>query len=332
AGLAHQDLAGRHVPGREVALPKTVKPAGGDEGYVERGRAEAAEAGDLVLQRGHLLERELMVAAADMRQPAGDHAFIQLAAAGDAQALVVEEGALAALGDIELVIGGIVDHAGDDRAFARQPDRDRELRDAVQEIGGAVQGIDDPAMALVGAFALSAFLAEEAVAGSRLGEIAAEHLFGALVGERDEIGRSLQRNLQMFDLAEIVLEAAAGAARRLDHDIDEGGIEHCVTMSSQRLAAGRGGTSGMPGTAPGETRSGTAGAIRCGCPASAGASSWSPSQRCALRSVSARSAGLSLDSSMSRSGSYLPAVFAIRCHFSPSTLSTGTPPMPFTST
>ena len=46
-----------------------------------------------------------MVAAADMRQAAGDHAFVELAAAGDADALVVEEGALAAFGDIKFVIG-----------------------------------------------------------------------------------------------------------------------------------------------------------------------------------------------------------------------------------
>src|SRR5215472_5562131 len=71
AGLAHQNLSGRDVPGREVAFPITVEPAGGDEGQVERGGTEAAEAGDLVLQRGHLLQREFVIAATDMRQPAG---------------------------------------------------------------------------------------------------------------------------------------------------------------------------------------------------------------------------------------------------------------------
>ena len=54
-----------------------------------------------------------MIAASDMRQAAGDHAFVELAAAGDAQPLVVEKGALAAFGDVEFVIGRIVDHAGD---------------------------------------------------------------------------------------------------------------------------------------------------------------------------------------------------------------------------
>ena len=145
--------AGRHVPRLQIALPIAVEAAGGDKGHVERGRAEPAKPGDPVLDFGHFPARQIVIAASDMRQAAGDHAFIELAAAGDAQPLLVEEGALAALGDVELVIGGIVDHARDDRAFALQADRDRELRNAVQEIRGAVERIDDPGVALVGAFA-----------------------------------------------------------------------------------------------------------------------------------------------------------------------------------
>ena len=157
-----------------------------------------------------------------MRQAAGDHAFIELPAPGDAQPLVVEEGALAALGDVEVVIGRIVDQARDHHAFALQADRDREMRNAVQEIGGAVERIDDPGVALVGAFARAAFLADETVARPRLGEILVQHFLGALVRLGDEIRRALQRHLQMLDLAEIALEAAPGAARGFDHDVDEG--------------------------------------------------------------------------------------------------------------
>ena len=163
-----------------------------------------------------------MVAAADMRQAAGDHAFVEFAAAGDAQALVVEEGALAAFGDVEFFVGRIVDQPRDHRAVALQPDRNRELRNAVQEIGGAVERIDDPGVALVGALANAAFLADEAVARPRLGEVGVQHLLGALVGHGDEIGGSLQRHLKILDLAEVALEAAAGAARGFDHDVDEG--------------------------------------------------------------------------------------------------------------
>ena len=222
AGFADDDRARGHVPLRQIALPIAVEAAGGDVGHVEGGGAEAAQAGDARLQFGHLVARQSVVAAADMRQAAGDHAFIELPAPGDAQPLVVEEGALAALGDVEFVVGGIVDHAGDDGALALQADRDREMRNAVQKIGSAVERIDDPGVALVGAFAGAAFLADKTVARPRLGEVRVEHFLGALVRQRDEIGRSLQRHLQVLDLAEIALEAASRAPRGLDHDVDEG--------------------------------------------------------------------------------------------------------------
>ena len=96
----------------------------------------------------------------------------------------------------------------------------------MQEVGGAVERIDDPGVALVGAFAAAAFLADEAIAGARLAEIIVQHLLGALVGEADEIRRSLQRHLKILDLAEIALQAAAGAARGLDHDVHKGGLQH----------------------------------------------------------------------------------------------------------
>jgi hypothetical protein len=35
----------------------------------------------------------------------------------------------------------------------------------------------------------------------------------------------------MLDFAEVALQAAAGAARGLDHDVDEGGIEHAITLA-----------------------------------------------------------------------------------------------------
>src|ERR1700741_3691088 len=115
-----------------------------------------------------------------MRKAASDHAIGKLAPAGDAQPLVVEESALAVLGDVELVVSGVVDHARDDGAFARQPDRDRELRNAVQEIAAAAERVAEPGMRLVRALTRAAFLADKAVARPCLGEIGLEHFLGAL--------------------------------------------------------------------------------------------------------------------------------------------------------
>ena len=53
-----------------------------------------------------------------MGEPARDHAIMQLTTAGHPQPLVVQEGALATFGDVEFVVGGIIDQAGDDGVFA----------------------------------------------------------------------------------------------------------------------------------------------------------------------------------------------------------------------
>ncbi len=197
-------LSGSSSPAMPLTMPPASREAaGGDEGHVERGGAKPSKPRDLVLDFGHFQPRQIMVAAADMRQATADHAFIELAAAGDAQPLVVEKRALAALGDVEFFIRGVVDHAGDDGAFALQADRDRKLRNAVQEIRGAVERIDDPGVALVVAFADAAFLADKAVARPGLGEVGVQHLLGAVIGHGDEIGRSLQRHLEILDLAKV---------------------------------------------------------------------------------------------------------------------------------
>src|ERR1700675_4211720 len=100
------------------------------------------------------------------------------------------------------------------------------MRDAVQEIGGAVERIDDPAMTLVGAGPGPAFFAEKAGGRPRLRQFLVDDLLGAAIGGGDEIARPLERHLQMLDLAEIALEAPPGTARGLDHDIEDSGMQH----------------------------------------------------------------------------------------------------------
>ena len=111
AGFAHQKNARGHVPRRQIALPIGVETAGRDIGKVERGGAEAAQPGEMPLRGENLLPGLRKIAAAVMRQPAGDHGLGKLAPPGDAQPAVVEERALAALGDIKLVVRRIVGRA-----------------------------------------------------------------------------------------------------------------------------------------------------------------------------------------------------------------------------
>src|SRR5918999_4840408 len=96
----------------------------------------------------------------------------------------------------------------------------------VQEVGGAVERIDNPQMCCVTSLVPTGLLADKAVAWPRFGELLAQDFLRLAVGGGDEIGRPLERDLQMLHLAEVALERAAREPCGLDHDIEQGGMEH----------------------------------------------------------------------------------------------------------
>src|SRR5262245_57884943 len=96
----------------------------------------------------------------------------------------------------------------------------------MQEISRSIEWIDDPSVGLVSSFLPSALFADKAVAGSRLGKFLAQNLLRPMVGSADEIARAFERDLQVFDLAEITREATCGLARRSDHDVEQRRPKH----------------------------------------------------------------------------------------------------------
>src|SRR3546814_8839399 len=82
-------------------------------------------------------------------------------------------------------------------------DRHRELRDRVQEVGRAVERVDDEARLARLSLDLARLLHQETPAGTRVGQFVVQRAFGRLVGLRHEIGRPFLRNLQMLDLAKV---------------------------------------------------------------------------------------------------------------------------------
>src|SRR3712207_3272920 len=161
-----------------------------------------------------------------MRQTADHEGVGHIGAGRDPDAPVVEEGALALLGDEHFVLGGIVDHPRDDLALPLETDRDAELRQAVQEVGGAVEGIDVPAVGLVRALDDPALLHDEAVAGPRLLQSLAQDGLGLAVRRRDEIARTFARHLKVLDLAEIALQRARRLHHGVGHDGHQGRADH----------------------------------------------------------------------------------------------------------
>src|SRR3546814_18012832 len=74
---------------------------------------------------------------------------------------IVEKGTRAALGTEGLAERGNMRHPRDHFAVTRERDIDRKDRQPDQEVGGAIKRVDDPDVALVGAFDEPAFLAQE---------------------------------------------------------------------------------------------------------------------------------------------------------------------------
>src|SRR5215469_2016926 len=226
AGLAHQERARRKIPGREIAFPIGVEPPCRDPSEIKRRRAVAAQPREGALRGCDFVAGEPEIATPEMRQATGDDSVGEPLPRGDADALVVQKRTLAALGDEHVVIRRIVDETSDDRAVALKRNRDGEMRDAMEEIGGAVERIDDPAMGRVGARMSAAFFAQEAIVWPRFGEFLAHDGLGTMIRGGDKVPWAFHRDLEVLDLAEVALEAATGAMGCLDHDIEDRGMKH----------------------------------------------------------------------------------------------------------
>src|SRR5690606_23786262 len=110
------------------------------------------------------------------RRKAGDQqAAGQVLAVADADLLVVEHGAGAAAGGEQLVAQRIEDDAMGRLALLDQRDRDAEVREATQVVGGAVERIDDEGRlrtGLAAAFHVPGLLGEDAVVGESAAQLA----------------------------------------------------------------------------------------------------------------------------------------------------------------
>ena len=93
------------------------------------------------------------------------------------------------------------------------------MRVAVQEIGRAIQRIDDPAAGRVFAGHGGRFFANPAIAWAGGHQFFVDDLFCGDIGPADKITRTFHRNLEVLNLAEVLDQTAASFARGFDHDV-----------------------------------------------------------------------------------------------------------------
>src|SRR5207248_11753645 len=129
------------------------------------------------------------------------------AARGNREPGVVEIGACTVIGPELFILQRIEDDAGALLAIALERDGDAEVRQAVEKVRRAVELVDDPAMLAILAGNRAALFHKETVARPGAGQFLAQRSLGLVVGIGNEIARSLERDLQLFDFAEIASQA-----------------------------------------------------------------------------------------------------------------------------
>jgi hypothetical protein len=140
----------------------------------------------------------------------------------------MQPGPAALFGPERLVGDRVVDHRGADVVPAPAAklgflhrDADREMRDAVEEVAGAVERIDDPARLVCVTFDDARLFHHETPVGACGEQFVIDRAFGDAVGLGNEIGRSLAADLEVLDLAKIAPQAATRLARGLLHYADD---------------------------------------------------------------------------------------------------------------
>ena len=212
ARLLHQERTGRDVPGLEIELPEAVIAPRGDVGEIQRRRAgttntrrlqhEGSEGGQVGIQIGKIPEGET----------GAEQGSVQVFTLGDAQAAIIEVGAAAAAGGEELVMHRVI-HDGVLQAIEMaDANGDAELRHAVDEVGGAIEGVDDPLEVLIGNAAT--FFGEDAVIRVGAVDDLDDGGLGALVDIGDEIIVRLAGDVDFIDPIEAAVDDIARFAGR----------------------------------------------------------------------------------------------------------------------
>ena len=179
------ELAGGNVPEGDAGLDVGIESAAGGVGHGEGGAAHhahlAAAEGRFAKAFESNFECLLVFATTDE-----DDGLFEFGALADAQRAAIEEDFAILFRGPGFVGHGVVDHAHEDVFSLSQGDGDAEVWDAVEEIDGAIDGIDDP-LELGVLIAAEAFFAIEGMVG----------ILGSDAGEDEILGLAVELKLEV---------------------------------------------------------------------------------------------------------------------------------------
>ncbi len=183
----------------------------------------------------HLFEHldvALGVVALAEGEAGADQRVAHAGALGDAQAAVVQESATALGGVEQIVARRVVDDGLLHHATVCQRDRHAVHGEAVDEVGRAVQRVDDPDIfGMLGAMRAARLFGEDAVVGIGLEKRFDDGFFSHLVHLGHEVIGRLGVDLQDVEVHRCAIDDRASSAGRLDGD-----VEHRMVSGLQRHA------------------------------------------------------------------------------------------------
>ena len=228
-GFADQQRTRCHVPDGQTGLKEAIGKTCSYIGQIQRGRAGAAHASGALhdfAQHQHVL---LEVVATAEGEAGGDQAVTQLSALGDADAALVQIGTTALGRSEQVVAAGVIDHGVLDLALVGQSDAHAVHGKAVDEVGGAVQRVDDPDMVgVLGAVLAARFFGQDGMLGVGVEQRFDDDALGGLVYLGHKVVHLLLRNAHRFHIQGGTVDEGASGAGSLDGHVKHGvqGVRH----------------------------------------------------------------------------------------------------------
>ena len=159
-----------------------------------------------------------------IRETCTDQRISQFVALGNAETFFVQEGAATFAGGEELIARGIVDDGLGDLSTVLQCNRDRVLREAMNKVGRAIQGINDPNVFVVvmQIGGRAGFFGQNRMIRVGLAQHFDDRLLGGLIHFSDKIVMVLGRDAQLLDFERGAIDDRGGATRGFHRGIDHG--------------------------------------------------------------------------------------------------------------
>lgn len=229
ARLGHHQRAGGTVPWSQAEFKESVIATAGDIRQVESGSAGATYPRSEAADPGEELKIALEIIDPAKRETGPEQGFLQSQALGHANPTVIEKCAAAPTGREQFVPIGVVDHPLGDHAALHQRDRDRILRQTVNEIGGAIERIDNPDMLAQSGIPLdraplrvdvTGLFAQDRMAGEGAKQRFDDRVFGCPIDFGDKVVGLFTGNADGVDIERRAGNDSACATRGPNPDID----------------------------------------------------------------------------------------------------------------